>query len=76
MRRGKTRHSVVETGEFLYSFRFPATEATQTYTPFDCEKHFKPFSSHSIEKLATCLTMVAAISNPDLNIEMIKKYKE
>lgn len=72
-KKGDERHSIVETGEFLYSVRFPATEATQTYTPFNCEKNFKTFTSHNIEKLATCLTMVAALNIPGLKVEMTKK---
>lgn len=65
-----TRHSVVETGEFLYTLRFPAIEANQTYTPMNCNDHFRPFSSHGIEKLATCLTMVAAMNDPNAKVEM------
>lgn len=65
------RHSIVETNEFLYAARFPSIEADQLYTPFNCDKYFKPFSSHSIEKLATCLTMIASLDNP-----MIKLRKE
>jgi hypothetical protein len=67
------RHSLVETSEFLYAFRFPATEASQTYTPFNCENYFAPFTSHSIEKLAACLTMVAALNDPSAKVEMTKK---
>lgn len=68
-----TRNSIVETGEFLYTLRFPATEATQTYTPFNCEKYYKPFSSHGIQKLAECLTKVASIDLPSLKIKLVRK---
>lgn len=67
------RHSIVETSEFLYALRFPATEANQIYTPFNCDDNFKPFTSHGIEKLATCLTLVASIDDSNAKVEMIKK---
>lgn len=63
------RYSIVETGEFLYALRFPATEATQTYQPMNCDSHFKPFSSHGIEKLAECLTKLAALNDSNAKIE-------
>lgn len=67
------RFSIVETSEFLYSLRFPATEAFQTYQPMNCDAHFKPFSSHGIEKLAKCLTKIAAINEPHAKIEQRPK---
>lgn len=69
----RIRYSVVETSEFLYTLRFPATEATQTYQPMNCDTHFTPFSSHGIEKLAKCLTMVAAINDQNAKIEQQPK---
>jgi hypothetical protein len=69
----RKRHSIVETSEFLYALRFPATEANQIYTPFNCDDNFKPFSSHGIEKLATCLTLVASIDDSNAKVEMVKK---
>jgi hypothetical protein len=69
----KIRYSIVETSEFLYSLRFPATEATQTYQPMNCDAHFKPFSSHGIEKLAKCLTQVAAMNDQNAKIEQQPK---
>lgn len=69
------RNSIVETGEFLYSLRFPAQEANQTYTPFNCERFDKTFSAHGIEKLAKCLTSVAHLNDPAATGEMIPKSK-
>lgn len=69
------RNSIVETGEFLYSLRFPAQEANQTYTPFNCERFNKTFSAHGIEKLAKCLTSVAFLNDPAATGEMVPKSK-
>ena len=69
----RKRHSIVETSEFLYALRFPATEANQIYTPFNCDENFKPFTSHGIEKLAACLTLIASLNNSEAKVEMVKK---
>lgn len=71
----KIRFSIVETSEFLYSLRFPATEANQIYQPMNCDKNFKPISSHGIEKLAKCLTMIAAINKSNAKIEQRQKKR-
>jgi hypothetical protein len=72
-KKGPERHSIVETGEFLRIARAAALEADQTYTPYDCDSGFKPFESHSIEKLATCLTIIAALNDKEANVKMVRK---
>lgn len=69
------RHSIVETAEPLGLLRFPSIEPNQTYTPFNCDTHFKLISSHGIEKLAKCLTMVAHLNDPAATGEMVPKSK-
>lgn len=71
----ENRNSIVETSEFLYALRFAAKEANQTYTPFNCDSKFKPFTSHGIEKLAKCLTMVASLNDPAAEVKMVSKFK-
>ena len=58
------RRSVVEFGEVLRIVRGPATEATQVYTSVGCTTGHDAIEQHSISRLATCLTFIAAYVDP------------
>jgi hypothetical protein len=64
----KSRHSIVMLGDPLKIFRMPGKEADQTYTSYDCVSWYE--FEHSIDTLATCLTEIAQIDIP--SIEVIK----
>ncbi|APS38173.1 Mbeg1-like protein [Salegentibacter sp. T436] len=59
------RYSIVENGEILKLFRAPGREPTQLYTSIGCS-HGNPVSKHGIQKLATCLTQIAAIESEEV----------
>lgn len=65
------RYSIVERGEFLKATRIFGREATQLYTSIDCSK-FGPIGDHSMQRLATCLTIIAS-ENPSSGADEIIK---
>ena len=54
------RTSTVESGEFLKLFRVPFAEPNQLYTSIDCTTGKNAVVQHSIQRLARCLTAIAA----------------
>lgn len=58
------RRSVVEFGEILKVLRMPGSEATQLYTSLGCTTGHDAIEQHSISRLATCLTFIAAYDDP------------
>ncbi|WP_322977459.1 lipase family protein [Acinetobacter pittii] len=67
------RNSIVETGELLSFFRYPAREPNQLYTPYNCNEYYKISSSHGIDKLTRCLVEVAKLSDPTIQIKTVPK---
>jgi len=57
--------SIVEFGEINKALRIFGREPTQRYVSLNCLDEGNAFSQHSIEKLAACLTNIAALDVPD-----------
>lgn len=62
-----TRYSIVEYGEVAKLLRVFGREPTQLYTSLDCTKKGNLIAQHSMKKLATCLTQIAATSSSEAN---------
>jgi hypothetical protein len=59
------RHSIVEHGEVLKMLRVFGREADQLYTSIGCTRRGLPIGDHDIDKLANCLTRIAAWDEPE-----------
>lgn len=59
------RRSVAEYGEILKLARMPGSEATQIYTSIGCTRREHAIEQHSISRLATCLTFIAAYTSAE-----------
>lgn len=65
------RYSIVEYGEILKLPRLFGSEATQEYTSIGCSKG-DPIKQHDMQSLATCLTRIATIENPEALVSLKK----
>ena len=71
---GPERHSIVESNDFLRWARRLAREADQRYTPFNCTALVGEGGAHGIERLARCLTKIAALNIDGIDeVEMVRK---